>query len=215
MLHHSHAPTRLKKTLFWGLYLGSVYLLLCLAIRVYRGEALAFDAAILEYLAACQNSALDVYFGWTTWAGSAYLLTPLAIAAVAAYLVYRRYAEALLLTVGLTGASIIMRATKALVMRERPTLFPSMVELPSDWSFPSGHAAQITAFALAVILNMRHARPHWRWLTIIVLSVVVTSVVMSRLYLQVHYPSDVLGGALLALIWILTIKKFLHVLLAR
>lgn len=214
MVRHSHPPTKLKKILFWGLYLGSVYLFLYLGIRVYRGEGFAFDAAILAYLAACQNSALDLYFGWVTWAGSGYLLTPLAIAAVAAYLVYRRYAEALLLTLGLAGASIIMRATKVVVMRERPTLFPSMVELPPDWSFPSGHAAQITAFALAVILDMRHARPHWRWLTTSILIVIVISVVMSRLYLQVHYPSDVFGGVLLALIWILTVKTFLHVLLA-
>jgi undecaprenyl-diphosphatase len=76
--------------------------------------------------------------------------------------------------------------------------------MPDDWSFPSAHAAQATAFALAWLLRpgASPGRPE-----IVVLFAAVALVFASRLYLQVHFPSDVFAGALLAVLWVLFLRR--------
>jgi len=76
--------------------------------------------------------------------------------------------------------------------------------MPEDWSFPSAHAAQVTAFALAWLLRPGAAPGR---IEIAVLFATVTAVFASRLYLQVHFPSDVVAGALLATLWVLLLRR--------
>jgi undecaprenyl-diphosphatase len=75
--------------------------------------------------------------------------------------------------------------------------------MPQDWSFPSAHAAQATAFALAWLLRPGASPGR---IEIAVLVAAVAAVFASRLYLQVHFPSDVLAGAVLATLWVLLLR---------
>jgi undecaprenyl-diphosphatase len=76
--------------------------------------------------------------------------------------------------------------------------------MPEDWSFPSAHAAQATAFALAWLL--RPGRSPGR-IEVSVLAAVVALVAVSRPYLQVHFPSDVIAGVLLAAVWVVLLRR--------
>jgi membrane-associated phospholipid phosphatase len=83
-------------------------------------------------------------------------------------------------------------------MRPRPDLLPVWTAMPTDWSYPSAHAMQITALAVAVVFVAARRRALW----VLPLGSAVLLVGLSRIYLQVHFPSDVLAGTLAAALWV-------------
>jgi undecaprenyl-diphosphatase len=84
-----------------------------------------------------------------------------------------------------------------------------VIALPTDGSFPSAHTTQIVAFALCVVLIVRRLWPEWQFAALAVAALLIVIVAASRVYLQVHYPSDVLGGFLLGIGWIALMRKIL------
>jgi undecaprenyl-diphosphatase len=80
-------------------------------------------------------------------------------------------------------------------------VFPPLAHETSP-SYPSGHALVSAAFALALVIIARETR--WRWRVGAAASAYVLAVGFSRLYLGVHYPSDVLAGWCLAVAWAAT-----------
>jgi undecaprenyl-diphosphatase len=107
------------------------------------------------------------------------------------------------LPLALLGATALAQAAKVLVARPRPDLFPALVAMPADASFPSAHAMQATAFALAWLLRPG-ARPGPLAAAVAVL--LVLAVAGSRVYLQVHFPTDVLFGMTAAALWVVALR---------
>ena len=105
---------------------------------------------------------------------------------------HRRNGLILLLAL-LAGAVLGEGILKPLVMRPRPfTRLPELalkIPPPSTWSFPSGHTT--SSVAAAVVLGTLY--PRWKW----PVALVAGMIALSRLYLTVHYPSDILAGGLL------------------
>ncbi len=169
-----------------------------------RCHALAMDADMLSQLHAWRTPALDVFFEICTWAGSLYLLLPLALMLAALHThttnVYQRW----FVPLALLSHWPVVHAAKLLIARPRPNLFEALIALPTDNSFPSAHAAQITVFACAYLLRPGHrAQP----VLAMALLVVVLTVALSRVYLQVHYPSDVLFAIGASLLWVLALRS--------
>jgi len=161
----------------------------------------AWDQAGLALAHAARAPWLDAVFAAVTWLGSLAVLLPLAL-----LLWWRRRGDriAVFVALALIGASVLGHLTKLVAARPRPDLFPALIDMPADWSFPSAHAAQVTAFALAWLLRPGAAPGR---IEIAVLFATVTAVFASRLYLQVHFPSDVVAGALLATLWVLLLRR--------
>jgi len=159
----------------------------------------AGDAALLGWLAALRQPWLDAVMSGVTWLGSLWLLLPALVV-----LTFRRRQAGLLTLVALLSASALCHVLKVLIDRARPDLWPSVLPLPPDAAFPSAHAAQamVVAVALCCLLPAR-----WRWRVGGGLILLAGSVGLSRLYLQVHWPSDVFAGWLLgAGVAILTLR---------
>jgi membrane-associated phospholipid phosphatase len=148
--------------------------------------------------------------GWTAFAKALSIAGQLAIliaacAAAAVWLcVRRRFADIVTLALAVAGAKIISDAVKVLVDRPRPPIV-HLVRVTSA-SFPSGHATQTAAIVpvLALVLTAGTAGAYRR-LALAGAILFVIAVGWSRVYLGVHYASDVVAGWLLGGAWALVV----------
>jgi undecaprenyl-diphosphatase len=162
-----------------------------------------FDRELLAALSALQHPWLNAFFGAATWLGSISVLLPLGLALAWRYQRRGQCADALLLPLAVGGAWLLAHAGKLLVVRPRPDLYPALIPMPADLSFPSAHAMQITAFAFAWVLAAG-SRPGWPILAAAALTILVVG--LSRLYLQVHFPSDVMVGMIAGAAWAIGLR---------
>ena len=145
-----------------------------------------------------------------TWAGSAFLLVPLALIACVVLLRAGLRREALAVAISLGGARLIFNWVKLLVSRPRPTV--EHLQAVTGSSFPSGHATQASAFWFSLVLVLPAAGASAKLTRVAtgVALVIVLTVAASRVYLGVHYPSDVVAGMLLGTGWATYVARCLR-----
>ena len=197
----SHLTSRLL--LYWGALVGGLWAFVQLGDELYEEGGFFFDEPVLGWFYALLNPVLtDVAFALSI-VGSVPAMTGLSVL-VAALLWWRARQELVFFVLGMGGASILMLSTKVFLARDRPALFPD-VDLwrTASPSFPSGHATGSMAFFLTLYLVTHRRLPSWRAPAAVVGVVMVLSISLSRLYLQVHYPSDIMAGWALAVAWVL------------
>jgi len=122
-------------------------------------------------------------------------------------LVWRRRGVLVLTVIAVAAADLAARGLKQLVDVERPSSRYAepkpLVAAPHDHTFPSGHAA--TSFAAATILTA--ARPRWGPLWFLL----ALAVGFSRVYVGVHYPLDIVGGAVLGIATAIALRRLVKV----
>lgn len=174
-----------------------------LAFLVSRPEPPALDTAVWQFFVDHRQDWLTpVVITWT-WIGSTVAMTIWCVT-LAGLLSRRgdRRDAALVLGVGI-GAAILVFGIKRLVRRSRPPL-ELRLALESTPSFPSGHALAATAvLGVTVLLLPRLVRPQAVLPIAVVVMVFWLGIGASRLYLAVHWATDVLAGAALGLAWLL------------
>jgi undecaprenyl-diphosphatase len=176
-----------------------------LADEVLEGDSRAFDRAVLLWIHDSFPDWLDGPMRLVTALGDYYVVVPLL--AVAVFVFYRRgwRLSAVLLVVSTGGSVVLTTVLKGLFQRTRPELIESGYQA-SFYSFPSGHATVAVGFygMLTVILAYR-LRGVARWVVAACGLLVVLLIGFSRLYLGVHYPTDILAGYLSALLWLVCV----------
>lgn len=107
------------------------------------------------------------------------------------------------LALAVPGGMLLNAALKQLFQRARPSFDEPLLTL-TTYSFPSGHAAGSTVFygLLAVYLVCAIKPARWRWMIVLSALGLVALVALSRLYLGVHYLSDVLAGIVVGIAWL-------------
>ena len=106
---------------------------------------------------------------------------------------------ALHLVIVALGSLALNPSMKYLLDRDRPDLFP--LRGMYRWaSYPSGHAILTVALYFTIALQLRHARG-WRW-PFVVAAAIVLITCYSRVYLGVHWPTDLIGGLLIGVVWL-------------
>ena len=170
-----------------------------------------FDLHAMTWVSQHRSVFLDSFFVAVTWAGSLIVLLPVSIL-IMGYLVAGDKKEAMcILGFGFGGAVTLTYLLKAIIRRPRPDVEAPLTTIPIDFSFPSAHTTQITAFCLCLILIIGPNR--WSlgfWALCLAMIVLVGCVAYSRLYLQVHFASDVVAGFLLPVVWIVGIVFMLR-----
>jgi undecaprenyl-diphosphatase len=152
-------------------------------------------------LAAHRTDTLTALARTVTWAGSAFLLVPLALIACSVLARAGLWREALVLALSLGGAMLLSDLVKLLVSRPRPPV--EHLQTLAGSSFPSGHATQASAFwcSLVLVLPTAGGSRKATGVAASVALVLVLAVAASRVYLGVHYPMDVVVGTLLGTGW--------------
>jgi membrane-associated phospholipid phosphatase len=113
----------------------------------------------------------------------------------------RRRDRALLVVVTMSGAEVLLSILKRHFHRQRPEPFFD-TRLPPSYSFPSGHALlSFCCYGLLAALGSAYLRGRIRWLIRICAAALILAIGVSRIYLSVHYPTDVIAGYLVAIAW--------------
>ena len=169
----------------------------------------ASDLDSVRDVAAERTATLTVIARILTTIGSGYVMFPLTIVAAVVLYARGRSAAAAVIALSMAGAVAIANIDKRLVGRPRPPVHH--LEAVTSASFPSGHTSQATAFFVSLLLVFLAQRARRRPAAAVAVAagLLIVGVAWSRVYLGVHYPSDVAGGFLLAGGWSLTVGTLL------
>ncbi len=178
-----------------------------LADEVIEKEPFFFDEPILRFFYSLSMPFLDQVMIFFSRIGERYGLIPLNIAIFAALLWQRRRSDAIFWLLAVGGAAAINFAAKLAFGRVRPDLWISLAP-ETSFSFPSGHAMGTMALVAALLVLLWPTR--WRWWVLILGGLFVLLVSISRVYLGVHYPSDILAGWMASLAWVFGISSILY-----
>ncbi len=171
-----------------------------------------FDSPLSTFSIDHRSGWLTVVMTAATDLGS--IVAAIVVAAVAIVLLLRARAprSAVAVAVALGGELVIEYSTKMLVGRVRPQGHHLVVA--TSQSFPSGHAMYAAAFfGILIVLALRDTpRPSWARPAAVLLAVLTLLVGMSRVYLGVHWPTDVMGGWSFGAAWAAVVA---HVVIPR
>jgi len=173
--------------------LAGMVLFALLSVSMLEGRAAAFDSAIMAWMGSLRSPGLTTAMRLLTAMGSALVLMPLALAGALSLIRRRQVPEGMRILISLAGSWVGNEGFKQLLRRPRPP-GPWLADA-SGFGFPSGHAMSATAFycVAAYVLTDQIAN-RWRCLAVFLSAVLIVLVAISRVYLGVHYPTDVIAG---------------------
>jgi len=189
---------------------GSIFLVLAVVTAVagliVRHSSPPFDVAAMQAVADHRSSVSTLLAGIVSDAGSFAILAPLTIALLLLRQ-WKRPADDLALIVVAVGCAALPSVVKLIVARPRPTI-EHLTHLTS-LSFPSEHTTQAAGIYLAIASLLTQGRPAlWRKLALAGAVLIAMLVATSRVFLGVHYPTDVTAGLLLGWLWTIGIFRY-------
>lgn len=200
--------SRSSVTLFAGLALaaGALVLFSWLAEEVFEGDARHFDEQVRAAVNGYSTPTLTAAMRGVTYLGSTAFVLSVCVGGAAAFYLMKWSRAAALLLITMAGAFVLNLVLKLLFRRARPNPFFG-IAAPDSFSFPSGHT--LLSFCLfgtlAVVIHRRVRSARARvavWSAAAVLAILVG---LSRIYLGVHHPTDVVAGYLAASVWVFAV----------
>ena len=198
----------LSLELLLGLLTAAAALILFtwLGREILQGEVLAFDGRLRDLVHGLASPRLTAVMRAASLYGGPAVLIPAGLMAAVAFLIKGWKRGALLAVVTLAGAGLLNGLLKFSFARVRPASYFDY-PLPGSPSFPSGHALYAASVfgGLAVLLTARMGSLPLQLAVWVVTVSLILLVGISRVYLGVHYPSDVLAGYAIGVIWVTTV----------
>lgn len=183
-----------------------VLMLIFFAEMVYetliRQQMDVFDNVLVWLVRYLANPELDRAMTLISEYGYGYPFWTIILVVLIALVVRRHWLEAVGFLVCLSGEAILNLGLKNVFERSRPELFQVVTE--AGYSFPSGHAMMsMCLYGMAAFLIARHIRDWgWRLGVIIIAVALAVAIGVSRVYLGVHYPTDVVAGFFAGGVWL-------------
>src|SRR5215204_793825 len=186
---------------------SSLILFLWLAEEVYEGETIIFDETIRQTARQSATPWLTQTMIYVSFLGSFRFLTGGVIVFIILFSCLKWKQAVILLLVTMAGESVLEVTLKLLFKRLRPEPFFEYAALKT-YSFPSGHALASLCFygILAWLITARIKTRGLRFLIWISATTLILLIGFSRIYLGVHFPSDVFAGFAAGFVWLFTVS---------
>ncbi len=186
-----------------------LFLFILFAGDVMEGDTQALDVRILRALRKADDPSKPIGPDWMELAlqdltalGGPTVLGLVVFAVVGFLVLQARYHTALVILITAISGELLSSVMKRIFMRPRPTVVPHLRHVVSS-SFPSGHAMESAIIYLtlgAMLMRVAESRPTKVYC--LAMALLLTFLVgVSRVFLGVHYPTDVLGGWILGFVW--------------
>ena len=170
-------------------------LFMTIAYFVQNEKISHFDLPIIEFIQGFEVPWLTAIFKSFTWIGSAYGIIPITIVICTILFFRLRYrGQALLFAFSMVGTILFNELLKQIFKRERPEIYRIMDS--GGFSFPSGHTMMaFSLYGMIVYVCWRHLKKtSSRMILVGFAAVMAFSIAISRIYVGVHFPSDIIGG---------------------
>lgn len=196
----------------WLICFISLILFLTITEDVFNNEIIKGDTIGYNIVSSLISDKLTPLVKMVTWFGSA---TCLILLTVILFIFIKNKKAGLLIGTNLVIITILNQILKSLLQRPRPTGFRIINE--TGYSFPSGHSMISMAFYgfLIYLIYKNVKNKYLKFTLIIILIILIISIGLSRIYLGVHYTSDVLAGFLLSIAYLIfycnVVDKVLYV----
>jgi undecaprenyl-diphosphatase len=173
----------------------------------HQGKGFVWDIPVLETVHATARPVLDRIALTVTPLGVIWGVLPV-LSIIGLVLLYQRNWRSLLyLIITPVGSALLNRIVKLYFHRARPQLW-EVFSPELSYAFPSGHAMSSMTFVVVLIVVAWQTR--WRWFALIGGGLFVLAIGWTRLYLGMHYPSDVLAGWMLVIAWSMAIMLIIQ-----
>lgn len=205
------AKRRIENPVLLGflLLVGLGYVFLQVASEMAEGDTPALDRWLIQALRSPADPSVPVGPAWLraamvdwTALGGVSVVTLLTVVVVGYLVTVRKAATALFVAASITGGALAGVALKAIFMRPRPDVVAHLVDVTST-SFPSGHATNsaVVYLTLGALLARTQTSGRVRAYLMTVAIALTLTVGFSRVYLGVHWPSDVVAGWCVGAAW--------------
>jgi undecaprenyl-diphosphatase len=182
-----------------------------IALLIHDRQLDVFDHNIATWIQSLESPVLTLLMKGLTAIGSVWVIAVL-VPAIALYLyLVLGHRRELIFFIGVVAGSFLLNVVlKNIFLRARPTIH-RIIEA-TGYSFPSGHSmAAFTLYGIVTFLIWRHLTDSFKRTILVIFSTVMILMIgISRIYLGVHYPSDVLGGYMASGSWLAASILFFH-----
>lgn len=219
MLNRKNKPNEFALGIFLltslGIAAGALILFGWLAEEVMEGDTVQFDATIRTAVHNHAAPLLTSIMQGFSFLGSVGWVASFCVLVICACLYFKRRRMATFLAIAMVGATTLDSVLKLAFHRLRPVAYYGVS--PRSYSFPSGHALGSLCFygILAAVLSDRMTSRKQKFLIWLTAALLVASIGFSRIYLGVHYPSDVIAGYLAGAVWVTAVTIVDEILLDR
>ena len=202
-----HLIDSLRRQGVWLLgYLLILSIVAWLCTEVWEKEAFSFDRSFLLWLHQFATPQLDRVMLFITSLGNPPAVVTIFVATIAWLLLKRRYSNPIRFTIACAGGVAINQGMKLFFAKPRPELWPRLITDPT-FSFPSGHAVgSMVVYGFIAYILARELPIYQRYIYAVA-SILIMAIGFSRLYLGVHYPTDIIAGYGVGILWLVTCLK--------
>ncbi len=192
--------------------IGVVGLIGCLLLLLFVGwlcqevwekESFSFDTQILLWIYQSNNPLLDRLMLGFTELGNPHFVVAVVVASLFWLGWRRQWLQAKMFALACLGATVLNQGLKLVFVKPRPTLWVQLIT-ETSFSFPSGHALGTLVLYGFLAYLLVNKYPKFRLIIYAIAGLIIAVIGLSRLYLGVHWPTDIIAGYGIGFLWLFT-----------
>jgi membrane-associated phospholipid phosphatase len=206
----SHSHNLINSLRKQGIWLTGYLLILSivawLCTEVWEKEAFSLDRSLLLWIHQFANPQLDGVMLFITALGDPPTVVSIFITTIALLVIKRRYSDGIRFTIACAGGILLNQLMKLFFAKPRPELWRRLIA-ETSFSFPSGHAVGSMVVYCFIAYIIAKEMKQYKYIVYTAATSLIIAIGFSRLYLGVHYPTDIIAGYGIGFLWLTTCLK--------